>query len=472
MHFSEPVTATQDTFRVYDQHAKQIKTRKAMHPGGDATALTTVVPKLEDGRYTVVWRVVSADSHPIHGAFDFSVGATADEGGNFSQTLLSSDHASPAVRALQAITRGILLFGIMGAIGAALWLHIWRDEFTRRVARACLVVVGVATAVGVLSQGVYTNARPLGSLFDVDLLHDTLGTRYGHGAELRLLAIVLGLAFLRNRVATAVSAVMIVCSLAIAGHAGTGRLPYAGLTLDVLHIGAASAWFGGLGLVLVAITRHRENTRAALRTFSRVALICASTILLTGILQAFRQLHSWHALASTDYGRLVITKLILFAVIVTIAPFSRRAVRAWNPGALRTLVAIEVVFAIAVIIVTTVLISTSPSATKPISYDRISKLNGNVIRLHVDKTATGPESMAVTVDDSAGRPVNVPEVTMSLTLANEGIGPLDVALRADGPGRYSTTSATVPLPGTWSVRVTVRTTDIDQSSTSFAVPVS
>jgi copper transport protein len=473
MHFSEPVTATQDTFRVYDEHGKQIKTKKATHPKGDPTTLGTVLPRLDKGRYTVVWRVVSADSHPVHGAFPFNVGEVANDDTDISRSLLSSDHASPAVRALQATARGILLFGIIGAVGAGFWMQVWReDRLTRRFARISFGIVGITTIVGILSQGVYANARPLTSLFNIDLIRDTLNTRFGHGAELRLTAVVLALVFFRQRFAPAIFALAIVLSLTASGHASTGRLPYVGMVLDILHIGAASAWFGGLAIIVLAIFRNHQNKQQMLRTFSRMALVCASTILVTGLLQAFRQLRSWHALTATDYGRLVVTKLILFLVIIAVARFSRRAVRAWNSDALRTLVSIEALFASAVIVITTILISTSPTASKPTSYDRTSRLNGDIVQLHIDKTATGAESMSISVEDGSGSPLAVPEVTMSMTLANEGIGPIDMALQADGNGRYSTTNATVPLPGTWTVRVTVRTTDIDQASTSFAVHVS
>lgn len=41
----------------------------------DAVATQPLAPGMPDGTYTVQWRVVSSDAHPIEGSFDFSVAA-------------------------------------------------------------------------------------------------------------------------------------------------------------------------------------------------------------------------------------------------------------------------------------------------------------------------------------------------------------------------------------------------------------
>jgi copper transport protein len=192
----------------------------------------------------------------------------------------------------------------------------------------------------------------------------------------------------------------------------------------------------------------------------------------SGLLQALRQLHTWHALTDTAYGRLIITKTMLFLAIVFIAWFSREAVKKSSLTSLRATVIIELVFAAAVVVVTTILISTSPTSATDTAYDRSSRLGSNTVTLHIDHARVGPESMTISVNDSNGDPIDVPEVQLSFTLANEGIGPLNMPLQAVSAGRFASTNATAPIPGTWTARVTVRTNDVDQSSTSFAIPIS
>lgn len=482
LHFSEAVTPAQDGFRLYDQNSKQYKVSSAFHPNGDIATMAIDMPKLGDGQYVMVWRAISADSHSIHGALTFQIGEeTSPVATATAAALLAADQADPAVRAIQGTLRGLLFLTTLLSLGALAMTVLWRDEFTRRFARWALVGLGVVTVLGAFSQGIYTNASPLASFFVIDLLRSTLETRYGYGALLRVTVVWLAIVLLqfRNRTTSLLAlgcGFVVAASFAISGHAGTGRLPVAGTIFDIAHIVAASIWFGGLTLMCLRLLIKRLPTQAA-QSFSSVALVCAITMATTGLLQAWRQLHSWHALTSTDYGRLVIAKTALFISLTVIASFARKAVQRWSDGdaprSLRSFVLIEVAFAIAILVVTTVLTGTSPTATNtPTTYERSSTLGQLQVSLRVEPTRTGVSAVEISLKDANGTAASVPEVSMSLTLANEGIGPLNVELQNSSPGRYVSPNAAIPLPGTWTARVTVRTTDIDQSSTSFALPIS
>ncbi|MFE5917651.1 hypothetical protein [Streptomyces sp. NPDC056468] len=60
-----------------------------------------------------------------------------------------------------------------------------------------------------------------------------------------------------------------------------------------------------------------------------------------------------------------------------------------------------------------------------------------------------------------GLPFAAPEIRVSLTQRAQGVGPLDAKL-ADRGGYWTTDRLRIPLPGTWTLRVTVRLTDVDQ----------
>ena len=54
------------------------------HPHHSATtdhSIEASVPHLADGAYVLTWRVISADSHPVHGAYTFTVGQVVGERG-------------------------------------------------------------------------------------------------------------------------------------------------------------------------------------------------------------------------------------------------------------------------------------------------------------------------------------------------------------------------------------------------------
>ena len=76
IRWSEPVDLGPDSVRLLDATGGSIDTAKAAHRGSDrATAVLKLPAGLKDGTYVVAWRVTSADSHPVSGAFSFSVGA-------------------------------------------------------------------------------------------------------------------------------------------------------------------------------------------------------------------------------------------------------------------------------------------------------------------------------------------------------------------------------------------------------------
>jgi copper transport protein len=62
----------------------------------------------------------------------------------------------------------------------------------------------------------------------------------------------------------------------------------------------------------------------------------------------------------------------------------------------------------------------------------------------------------------------VPEVDATLSNTTAGIAGLVVPLHPAGPGHYVAYGFNVPIPGTWSIRVTVRTDNLNEY---FADPI-
>ena len=71
--FSEAVEVAFGAVRVFDVDGKRVDKGKIQTANGRREV---VVPaSFPGGTYTVSWRVVSADGHPVHGGFQFYVGA-------------------------------------------------------------------------------------------------------------------------------------------------------------------------------------------------------------------------------------------------------------------------------------------------------------------------------------------------------------------------------------------------------------
>jgi len=73
--FNEAISLLPDSVRVFGPDGAQVDSGAVVHAHGDpATASVGVRPDLPDGTYLVSYRVVSADSHPIEGAYTFVIG--------------------------------------------------------------------------------------------------------------------------------------------------------------------------------------------------------------------------------------------------------------------------------------------------------------------------------------------------------------------------------------------------------------
>src|SRR3954470_14655454 len=76
LKWSEAVDLGQHAVRLLDSSGEEVKTAAAKHgPGGASTAVLALPPALAEGTYVIAWRVVSSDSHPVSGAFSFSIGS-------------------------------------------------------------------------------------------------------------------------------------------------------------------------------------------------------------------------------------------------------------------------------------------------------------------------------------------------------------------------------------------------------------
>ena len=343
--FSEKVATSDDSLRVLDPKGKRVDTGKP----SNVSATSYAVPLhsgLSDGTYTVSWQVVSADSHPVAGAFTFSIGAPSTTSVSVSDRTVGGG----IVGWLYGFGRYVSYAGFIVMVGgAAFVLACWRRGSGVRALQR-LVVSGwlaltSATLLLLLLRGSYTSSGKVGDIFDLSLLGQVLQTKSGAALISRLLLLAAAALFIAVlfgaydkredeekrdltfglAIGGSVVAAGLAASWAMAEHASTGLQPGVAMPVDVVHLLAVAGWLGGLCALLVAL--YRSDTpieAAAVRRFSRVAFGSVLALVATGIYQSWRQLGSWSAFTDTAYGQLLLVKIGLVALLVGIAWISRR----------------------------------------------------------------------------------------------------------------------------------------------------
>ena len=127
---------------------------------------------------------------------------------------------------------------------------------------------------------------------------------------------------------------MVTASLAGVGHGsiGTGSLGLIHLAADMAHLLCAAAWLGGLvclGLDLRYASNRGDQiesfdtVRIMLPRFARLGYVAVATLLMTGCINTMVLVQRPEALIGTDYGRILLLKLSLVAIMIAIAICNR-----------------------------------------------------------------------------------------------------------------------------------------------------
>jgi copper transport protein len=485
---------------------------------------------LPQGSYVVTYRVVSADSHPISGGFSFAVGNAALVA---PSAVTSRTGTDPAVAVVLPVVRWIgyagLALGIgLPALALVCWPTGWASRRLTGLALAGGLAISGSAVLDFLLQGPYDAASGLGTVLAPPLLSSTASSRDGFAI---LLTVVLGLVLAMLLLSArrrggppdqwqtsigGLAALGVVVMTAAVGHAAAG--PWLGWALvsTSVHVASMSVWLGGLvGLVAVLVRRGvpAGELASALPRFSRLAFAAMTALVLTGIVQAVREVATPGDLLSTRYGQLLTAKILLVVVILGAAgvsrvwvqqrfgvhrrPGGRRRVTAHAfsataeevagqsadpaPGlltAFRRSVLVELVLAVAVLGVTSVLVGSAPAtaATTAQPFDATLTLHtssgtAGTVEVSIAPARPGPDDLHLYLFDQDDQLTQPAGIAVSLTDQQHGIGPLDVKLQPGGPGHYVSDGLTIPGTGVWTVTVTVREDEFTAAtaSTTFQV---
>lgn len=168
-------------------------------------------------------------------------------------------------------------------------------------------------------------------------------------------------------------------SLAWAGHGQDGNHPEWHLSADALHLLIAGSWPVGLipfTILFLKLRRSAEQQKWAAigrltRRFSAASLISVALLAGTGLVNSFYMLDSPADLVSSDYGKVLLAKIIVFLVMVGLGAMN---LLRWKPrisaefndrtpaaaGRLQMNVAVEAILSLAVLILVGFLGTLSP----------------------------------------------------------------------------------------------------------------
>ncbi len=460
LRFTEPVTPL--VMRLFAGSAAPVTLPV---PQGASEVMKLPLPaNLREGLYTLSFRVISLDSHPIGGSIVFAVGERPPP-----PRAAGSDASRLSIG--MTLARALRDLALLIAAGGALFaLAIARFPAERPV----LCIGGVLAAfAAVACIGVHGAAMMDATVTSPEAWRSGFYSSFGLSACVAAagaVCIAAG-AFAAGAVRVGLllaGALAVIASLPLTGHAMTAKPTAVAVAALAAHGLAAAFWIGSL-VALLSIMNV-----AVLHRFSRWAMIAVALLVIAGIVFVVLQLSSVSELFGSDYGWLIVGKVFFLLLLLVLAFLNRFR---WLPmlergvgtaaARLRWSIAGELALAACVIGVTALLVQTPP----PRGFSQRLVHKSDVAVVSVTPARAGANAIVVRFQDREGLPFDPEEVLVEIGNQAAGVEPAARPIRRIGPGHYSRDGSELAFPGVWTIEVQARIDANDVATFRSQVPI-
>ncbi|MFD8499604.1 copper resistance D family protein [Amycolatopsis sp. NPDC059657] len=247
-------------------------------------------------------------------------------------------------QAVYVVARCVDYFGMSLFFGglffvAVLWPGGVRAPGTRKVIAVGWVLGLLGTVAGIGLQGAWAAQRPAGDFLDLDLIREVLDGQFGRiwvsKALLWVLAGVVLADLLRRgenaarswswRIGAGAIMLGVLRVTGMTGHAVESTRPLLSQVADFAHLAGICAWIGGLAVLLFGVLSSRDPDVLALVVprFSKLAMGSVLLLILAGLVLAWQTVGTLERLFGTEYGRILLIKLAVLAVVLLFAQVSK-----------------------------------------------------------------------------------------------------------------------------------------------------
>jgi copper transport protein len=497
LHFDEPVETALGSIIVYDGEGERVDAGEIMRPAPESVAVG-IDGRLERGTYTVAWRVISADSDPINGAWVFHVQAAgAQPAGVAAQVLEDTPFVTSVFYLGGRFLDFALLLACVGGTAALVFALRAAENSVRRRLLAIVAVLSAALAVVSLIelglQGAAAAGTGLGQGFQWDVVSSVTGTRFGTFALIRagiaaalcVVALVARAQAERRASPTTVAALLLAAGLVVtpglSGHASVSG-PIS-MIADAAHVQAAGVWTGGLAFVVLGLVLSRgsrwELATTSVPRFSTMAVVSVAILLVAGAVNGYLQVRAWRGLWDTEYGILLLVKIGLVLPLLALGAYNNRYAVPRMRGRIASrlerrrfmrLATTELVVMVAVVGVTAALVNAPPARTEVQMHEAAEmELELGPLMAHMEVTPGTLGQNEIHLEFTKGRP---DEVRVSAHLKEKDIGPLRYrARRGMEPGAFVVRRANLSPAGEWEIRIDARRGKFDLYSDTVHVSI-
>ncbi|UWU89665.1 copper resistance CopC/CopD family protein [Bradyrhizobium sp. CB1015] len=463
LRFNEPVTP--GAIRLIDGAGRA---RDDPRVSASGETISVAMPAdLPEGTAVVSYRVISQDGHPVVGSVMFSVGTPSEtkppaSTGNWLGVLIW-------------LARVGLYLGLFVGVGGVLFARwISRSLTGTTVPRAALVVGLSSAVVSVGALGLDLLGLPPAALAAAAPWKVAFTTSAGRAFLVAAAAMLLALLALRSawssRALALIAGVGVGLSLAMSGHAATAPPQMMMRPAMFLHGLCVALWIGALAPLAALLSKPTPATLVVVNRFSGIAMPAVGVLALTGLALAIVQLEKASALVETRYGLILSIKLALVLMLLALAALNRfrlapaLARDRGSQAMLKRSILLECAIALAIFAVVAGWRFTPPPRT-------IVPETALAIHIHSDKAMfqvlvspgkVGKDDFVLQLMTGEGTPLGAKEVTLTLSLPERGIEPMERGASLGPDGYWHVRKVELPFAGRWRVRIEALVSDFEK----------
>lgn len=531
IEFNEKVNVSENSVRLVDSAGEQRTLTEATRSEvGTGVEISWTVPgDLEEGWHAVAWRAVSEDGHPINGSFTFYYGDPGAAGSS-AKAEKAADPTRPFVilsDVLRALTylSVLLAIGLMvatwatgGALTAAALPHLVAK--TRRWSAIAAVIGLVVTPAALVNSSVLLNGGSTESLGII--IQIVLQSSAGAALLVRMSALfgictaILLIAEQGTKkiggVVGAISAVALMYSFPMAGHAEVVPWSWPAKIAESVHLLAGAAWLGAIPAIAIVVAKRRELTREAtietVERFSKIATVSVISVLIAGVTLSVAMFTSAEEVILTRYGVTLLVKFVLVGLIALagaynhfhLLPSMRRGGEEEWPRQrlhLKSTLLGEAAGLLLVVAATTALTMVGAPAAGGNHFAggghghggfgdgteldiALSDLEPKILQTplgtgearldYLPGRADAENRFTVTVTDENGKERPIEKAKVEFTHKGLEIGPITRSFEADN-GTWRLVGRDLGVAGTWTAKITFTFADQQVDSAEFSVEI-
>ena len=457
LDFDESVESSLGYIKLFSSSGKRVQLPAVKADASDASIVRVVPPTLAQDSYVAVYRVISADGHPVEGAITFRVGAGAVSNlASVIETALQDSETSNAVKVAMALMRFISYIAI-SIVLAGIFFLLGSDAPRKGLNRAVVLagsVLGLSTALLYLLHGMNASGGTWGQIANVSVVKDVFATQVGESLFARIVVSFLLVSVVARwgKFVAVFAFATLPFTYAFAGHAAVDTPAALTIALLALHVAAVGVWCGGLVLLIFV---KDIRTTSIVEWFSQRAAILIAVVVATGVVQALLLMDGIGNLTKTSYGKALIAKVCVVGIMLICAAIVRRRFYESGVSRLRAVLCAEVVVGLVVLSITSGMVAASPRPTVSNAPFSTALVQGDVIaNITISPPRVGESEMHVIVSPPNGSLDPVLAIKARFSLVSGSVPPIQAELNAVGPNHFVGYIQFV-YPGEWKVDVIV-----------------